>query len=162
MAHYRHVIVDGNNFVHRDPDLSVHVHGPDFDEARRALIRKLDAISGVIAERVCVVFDGREAGPALEYCTSSVEVSFASSRDGADAVIERMVAAAARPDDITVVTSDHAERRAVEADGGQTLSCEAFLDEMRNARGSMARSELRRVKRKPRNTLGDYFPDLGK
>lgn len=147
-------IIDGNNLIHRHPELSA-LARTDFATARQRLVALIDAFAGGDDE-ITVVFDGTTAGPAKEFEGSNTHVEFSPRHLSADTVIERMVSRSKDPARITVVTSDRGEREAVEASGGASMSCIAFIEllEQRD-------QQLRRQTRKdpPKNKLGDFFPD---
>ncbi|MFO7534441.1 MAG: NYN domain-containing protein [Kiritimatiellia bacterium] len=133
-------IIDGNNLIHADPDLEG-VRHQDFQTARQVLVRRLEAIAGGAAGRVSVVFDSTTPKPVTGFEGSPLDVRFAEPGVGADALIERLVHAAANPARILVVTSDIVERRVVEAAGAISQSCAQFL---RQSVSDRAGFEIRR------------------
>ena len=156
---YQWLIIDGNNLLHADPEFGALLHR-DFNAARRGLVAKLERVSGSIADRVTVVFDG-SSGPLAEgYENAGIEVRFSDSGYTADATIERIIFDAAKPGDITVVTSDRAERDTVEGRGAQGLSCRMFLANFKEDSGNLNRQVRQLKKPKGLNTLGDHFPDI--
>ena len=147
------VLIDGYSLLHRDPELAPMI-GQNLDLARQLLLRKADRIAGPWAERVTVVFDGKQSKQTLCAEHIDVEVLFAPAKYTADTVIERLVMAALDPGRVLVVTSDRAERETVMAAGADSMSCGHFLNQdqpVRTAPGYSSKS-----KGKP-FTLGDCF-----
>ena len=159
---YRWLIIDGNNLIHADAEL-VRLVRDGFNEARVALVRRLEPLVGLLAERITVIFDG---GPATsrssgyesarrEPLDSAVEVFFSPPQFTADSVIERLVSDQ-KDRGVLVVSSDYAERHTVEAAGVDTISCRSFLE--------LAAKEDRLLRKKittaPKNkiTLDNFFP----
>ena len=155
MLNNSHIIIDGNNLIHRHPELS-RLARSDFDSARHRLVSLLDGFSEA-NQRITVAFDGKTSGPAPQFTSSSVGVEFSAGHLSADTVIERMVMQASSAAQITVVTSDRGERDMVEASGGNTMSCIAFIELLED--GQQKRKAASTRKRAPKNTLGDLFPD---
>ncbi len=122
----RWTIIDGNNLIHADPDLS-EARAQDFQTARQVLVRRLEAACGQAGGRVTVVFDSRTPKVFTGFEGSPLDVRFADPGLGADAFIERLVHAAPDPARILVITSDATERRVVEAAGAMSQSCRLFL-----------------------------------
>lgn len=152
--HEKRLIIDGSNLVFRDRSLGVSAKA-DYPRAARALTARIEAAAPAIPERVTVVFDG-SADPA-ERAGSPIEILFPQAGGSADAVIERLVAKAERPEDITVVTSDTALRRVAEAANAHTMSCSGFLEVLDETRVRMTDRISRQKRGRPR-TLGDAFP----
>jgi predicted RNA-binding protein with PIN domain len=98
-----HWIVDGMNVIGTRPD----DWWKDRHDAMLKIVAKLDDWADTLnpSDRVAVVFE-REPKPPIE--SKSVAVCFAprSAPNSADDEIVRLVKAAPRPGDITVVTSD--------------------------------------------------------
>ena len=155
------LIIDGNNLIHEARKRGMVDAHCGFDTQRSQLIRLTATLAGRSVDRMTIVFDGgKQGGRDITRSGGGVEVLFSSAGRTADDVIERMVASHARPQDITVVTSDKAERYTVEGCGASTRSCAAFLDTVDHERGDVRRELARsRGKRRP-NVLGDMFPDL--
>ena len=112
-------IVDGMNLIGSRPDGWWH----DRPHAMRALVEELQALD----EPVTVVFDGR---PLEIDGTVPVEVRFASRRgpNAADDDIVELVANAAEPATLRVVTSDRALARRVEQHGARVVGVAKFRE----------------------------------
>ncbi|MBU0679307.1 MAG: NYN domain-containing protein [Verrucomicrobia bacterium] len=154
----RWLIIDGYSLLHRHPQLA-HLLGSNLSLARQRLLREMEELAGTIAERLTLVFDGRQAGgPDNEFGSQLVEVHFSPSNMTADTVIERFVTESDNPDAITVITSDRDERVTVSAAGAHTMSCTDFLEDCAARRKSSAK---RRIRQKPPEgpTLADFFPE---
>jgi len=121
-----HLILDGMNVIGARPD----GWWRDRPRARRRLVAQLGAARPTLgAGRLTVVFDGRpsaaEADPAS--APAEVEVLFApGGPDAADDVIAAMVASAADPGGIVVVTSDARLAARVTGAGGSVEGASGF------------------------------------
>lgn len=155
--HVEWLIVDGYSLLHRDPELAPALHA-DLTLARQRLVRKIEEVAGVIADRTTVVFDGTAAGAGEGYESAAVEAVFSPQHLTADTVIERLVHDAPDPERILVVTSDLAERHTVAAAGAQTMSCTDFLAALGEQRRQVTRRSAARGKA-PGARLGDFFPE---
>lgn len=122
------IIVDGFSLLYREAGiLPVLKAGRRFEACRR-MVRRLDRLAGLLADRLTIVFDGQGAGgPSDEALDVAVEVIFSPSGQTADTVIERMARAAERPQDVLVVTSDRMERETVDSSGATSMGCTDFL-----------------------------------
>lgn len=151
MKDSRTVVVDGHNLLHRVPALQPLIASGDFALARHRLVRLVQDVAGAWAEKIVVVFDGREGSRAEEYASNQVDVRYAPGHLTADTVIERMVSGSADPGCLLVVTSDRSVLDTVTAGGAEAMSCAAFLE---------GAPEHRSPRRRPPGgpTLGDYFP----
>ncbi|MEZ0292015.1 MAG: NYN domain-containing protein [Solirubrobacteraceae bacterium] len=112
------LIVDGNNVMGSRPD----GWWRDRAGAARRLVAEIGAWA---AEPVLVVFDGRAPDPPP--AAEGVEVRYAGGgRDAADHVIAALVAAAADPRALRVVTSDAGLAGRVREHGAAVLGAGAF------------------------------------
>ena len=148
---FDHLIIDGYNLLHQD-EAYADVR-QDIQLARQKLVRRVEQMAPEMARRISVVFDGREKGRDLALEAPHIEVLFSPANRTADAVIERMVAAAKHPERMTVVTSDRIEAQIVSAAGAMVMSCESFVGQ--SAVPPRHYSSRRRVG----STLGDFFPE---
>jgi predicted RNA-binding protein with PIN domain len=149
------LIIDGYNLLHQDDALDG--RRDDLQTARQRLVRRIESAALEMAPLVTVVFDGREKGSDASLSAPHLDVIFSPANRTADAVIERMVAEAEKPERICVVTSDRVEEQIVSSAGAMVLSCETFLSRCA-ALTPPARSGARA---KP-STLGDFFPKSSK
>ena len=101
---FDHLIIDGYNLLHQDEALDD--RRDDLQTARQRLVRRVERAAPEMAPRISVVFDGREGGRDASFDAPHLEVLFSPANRTADAVIERMVAEAKKPERICVVTSD--------------------------------------------------------
>jgi len=159
---YGWIIIDGNNLVHSDREGLFGDHVADFDGARFGLARVLDELAGELAGKVTVVFDGTVGGKDEAFQSSELQVVFSPADMTADGVIERMAAQAQDPGSILVVSSDRAERDTVTAAGALTMSCQNFIELIKECRRTLSRQLAKRAKRRtPGQSLGDFFPAAG-
>lgn len=123
------IIVDGYNVIYKWKSLSVFLY--NIELARARLINVLSNYQGYIGEEIVIVFDSsiRESAQ-YEDMPQNIKVIYAPSNQGADIFIEKMVNSNAAPEDITVVTGDLLERRAVSGSGAKTESPERFEKEV--------------------------------
>ena len=153
----RWLIVDGYSLVHRDPETRS-LPAVNLMLSRERMVRKLESVAGAIAEKVTVVFDGRDDPAGAEDVVAGIQVVYSKGGMTADTVIERMVHAHAQPGEILVVTSDRRERETVMAAGADTISCGDFLDLCERTRRQMLPRPSSRAPRFKDPTLGDFFP----
>ena len=108
----------------------------DRTEAMRLMAWELRAYAEDTGETLTVVFDGRPIDSVLR--GHGIQVQFApGGANAADRRIERLVGDHDHPDEITVVTSDKALSRAVQAAGASVVGSGEFratLDELDGAR----------------------------
>jgi predicted RNA-binding protein with PIN domain len=152
------IVIDGNNLLHAARKAGGRPAASDFDAERWALARDLDRLTGAIAARVTIVFDGTRGGREEAFRTSSLDVVFSPASEAADTVIERIVCGAPDPGRILVVTSDRMERQMVEARGAAVVSCERFLDDLRHSGDALSARFGRAGAGQPGPCLGDFFP----
>ena len=153
----RWLIVDGYSLVHRDPETRS-LPAVNLMLSRERMVRKLESVAGAIAEKVTVVFDGRDDPAGTEDVVAGIQVVYSKGGMTADTVIERMVHAHAQPGEILVVTSDRRERETVMAAGADTISCGDFLDLCERTRRQMLPRPSSRTPPFKDPTLGDFFP----
>jgi predicted RNA-binding protein with PIN domain len=117
------LIVDGNNVIGSRPD----GWWRDRAGATRALVERIAAWA---REDVVVVFDGRPPDGLPD--PPRVEVRFAErgGPDAADDVIAALVAGAADPSALRVVTSDAGLARRVREHGAEVLGARGFRDRL--------------------------------
>jgi predicted RNA-binding protein with PIN domain len=152
------LIIDGYSLLHRDENFNP-ASGDGLLVARQRLIRELEGLADVLADRITVVFDGRESEePAGKDVVAVVEVIFSPPEKTADTVIERMVYKSAAPDKIMVVTSDRRERETVTASGAQAMSCGQFLELCERKHAELQRKTAPKRHEPSGPTLGDFFP----
>jgi predicted RNA-binding protein with PIN domain len=118
------LIVDGNNVMGSRPD----GWWKDRAGAARRLVERIGAWADSAGEDVLVVFDGRPP-PELPV-PARVETRFAQrgGPNAADDVIAALVADAADPAALRVVTSDAELARGVRAHGAEVIGSRGFRD----------------------------------
>lgn len=125
----RHLVVDGYNIIHRIESLH-RILAESQEAAVESLVAMARAIHDEDGIRVTVVFDGREKQTQIEYpCgRQSFAVVYAPRHLTADGVIERMLARAKQPEQITVASRDNMIREAAAARGAFFIDGDAFED----------------------------------
>jgi len=152
---FEHLIIDGYNLLHQDEALDG--RRDDLQTARQRLVRRIERAAPEMAPRITVVFDGQEGGRDASFDAPHLEVLFSPANRTADAVIERMVSDAKKPERICVVTSDRIEEQIVSAAGATVLSCLEFTSRCDVA--DVAPIPNRSLKSREKGaTLGDFFP----
>jgi predicted RNA-binding protein with PIN domain len=116
-------IVDGMNVIGSRPD----GWWKDRDRAMVALVDRLDRWACAQGDTVTVVF---ERPPKTAITSTAIEVAHApkAAANSADDEIVRLVGAAARADEIRVVTSDRALTDRVRGLGASVFAAERFRD----------------------------------
>ena len=121
------LVVDGMNVIGSRPD----GWWRDRAGAARRLVRRLEALTDASGDELTVVFDGRpgRSGPPEQPEGEPLRVLYArrSGRNAADERIAELVAEDAQPASLTVVTSDAALRREVEALGARVVGSSTLL-----------------------------------
>jgi hypothetical protein len=117
-------LIDGNNLLH-----AVHPYGPGAPIGREWLCEILGGWARRTASSVAVIFDGAPppAGLLGQMRATGLEVEF-SAPQTADDVIEALIAAAVRPVELHVVTSDHAIQSAARARKCICVDSEVFAE----------------------------------
>ncbi len=151
------MIVDGYSLYHREPALKKYLN-QQLEVGREHLIRLIEGVTPTLAERTTIVFDGRGEALQKDIPSPLVEVIFAPTHRTADTVIERMVATCSKPQNITVVTNDYAERDQVSACGAMVMSCGQFLDLFSKQTRRQTQRQKTQAKSNTGFTLGDLFP----
>ena len=153
MKHW--LIIDGYNLLYqlssRNPE--------NIPNTREGLVNHLEPLAGVIAERITVVFDGRQQDDSDKIKESEIiEVVFSPPDKTADSVIQNLVWREQKAEDILVVSSDRAIRDAASACGADTMASVLFIDMMAET-ASRLNASLKSFgnKNKPA-TLADFFP----
>jgi hypothetical protein len=115
----RLVLVDGYNLIKNDPMLSA-IEARSLEAGRRALVSRLLTSLNLHANDITVVFDGSALPLPLPSAEryGAVNVIFSRQGETADAVIKRMIAAAAPGRPLLLLSDDRELRSAVQAHGG--------------------------------------------
>lgn len=116
----RYLVVDGHSVIFAWPGLNA-IHRKNPGRARDALRRSLEDLHDTSEWLVTLVFDGK-AGDKTFTEKGRMVVLFAHADQTADSIIEQLVGKAPKPEQVTVVTADHAEQQTVEAMGATCLS----------------------------------------
>ena len=98
------LLIDGHNLIGQMPGLSL----ADFDDEEK-LVAMLRQYAARRRARIVVVFDsGSPGGRSRELSGGGVEAHFAGSHTNADRVLMERIRELKRPQEWTLVTSDHA------------------------------------------------------
>lgn len=126
--------------------------------ARETAVRMVDRAATAANALATVVFDGRDGATCPALSTPHVAVVFSPSDKTADTVIEQLVHADPDPAQITVITSDRAERETVIAAGAQAMSCASFIELCERLEQDIGRAFRKPAPPGFRPRLGDHFP----
>lgn len=152
------LIIDGYNLLHQlDRDLL-----SGLENKRSRLWKLLEPLVGVLAEKITVVFDGKNGMEfGGENSSKIVEVIYSPSDKSADSVIENLVWNYAHPGKILVVTSDRYERDSVTARGADTMASSVFISNIREVYNRLDSQISAYNKGNKSITLADFFPESG-
>jgi len=146
----RYLLIDGHSVIFAWHDLRK-LHDQNRAAARRALADRLQHLHDTSEWRVTLVLDGKlgtvvSTGPRKP---TDMVVSYATADQTADSIIERLVGASGKAQDIVVVTADEAEKLTVESLGASTASPDWLRKELA-MEGIAFTSRMERVHRSAR------------
>jgi predicted RNA-binding protein with PIN domain len=138
----KHLIVDGYNLIHSQPELKKVMQRFGSDMARDELHKLVAILHDFDGWRMTVVFDGRGESMSVEYPLKhrSYGTVFTPAGISADEVIEGLVANAAGRDDLVVATSDGGIRLFIQTQGARWLPAEELWRWVDEANDSMRRT----------------------
>ena len=139
------LLVDAHNVIFARPELAV-LHRQNRAAAREKLLQILERLQDVGGLRVVAVFDGGSGkNPGTDFSgAAGVQVFYAQ---GADAVIERLVAKYAATHRLTVATDDNLIRTAAIAAGASTIGVEQLFADVEEAEKELG-TTLEKLRRK--------------
>jgi predicted RNA-binding protein with PIN domain len=135
-------LIDGYNLMFALGLMGKRFSPDGFRKARTRFLNDLAAaIGAVAAHQTTVVFDARFSPGHLphESTHKGLSVLFAVEDEGADARIERLIAAHSTPRTLTVVSSDQRIRQAASRRKARAVTADAFWDEMEAPRPNAPR-----------------------
>jgi uncharacterized protein len=141
----RYLLVDGHSVLFAWPDLRA-THAKRPAQARQQLVEILDRLHDSGTWAVTLVFDGRIGTTPVRPANAMV-ISYGTSDQTADSIIEKIAGAHAGQKDIWVVTADEAERQTVESLGATAVSPQWLRLELEQADQDITRT-LDQVKRR--------------
>jgi len=127
------LLIDGYNLLH-SAGVFVESGPPTLERSRAALLDALlERLPAKLAARTIVAFDAEGAPPGLprEISHRGLAVRFARRGRSADDLLEELIAAAADPRNVTVVSSDHRVQRAARQRGTAFIDSERWWHELR-------------------------------
>ena len=107
----RYLVIDGHSVIFAWHDLRK-LHEQNRAAARKALADRLQHLHDTTNWRVTLVLDGK-LGTAVAIGRrkpTDMVISYATADQTADSIIERLVAASGKAQDILVITADEAEK----------------------------------------------------
>jgi len=130
------LVVDGYNVIHADAELKRQA-AASVEQARRALIGRIEAYLASRQVKITVVFDG--AGGMVDadaVVPGRLQVLYSATGQSADDVIVSMLQRHTNPREFIVVTSDMADiGRAVRALGATVMPSAEFLARLEARKG---------------------------
>jgi predicted RNA-binding protein with PIN domain len=123
-------LIDGYNLLFAMGVLHGKVGPHGLEKARLRLLGLLHAVHAEQSANVTVVFDAAHAPPgaAPAQVVQGVQVRFSVGSKEADDLIEELIARAAAPKNLTVVSDDHRIQQAARRRHCTVLACEGYLD----------------------------------
>jgi predicted RNA-binding protein with PIN domain len=127
------LLIDGYNLLNTSDVFPRGRGAGTLAAAREALLKFLAAaLDPKLRSRTTIVFDAQMAPPGLprEDCWEGISVRFAPRKVTADEVLEELIAAAADPRHLLVVSSDHRVQRAARQRGAQWIDSEKWYADL--------------------------------
>ncbi|HEV3166830.1 MAG TPA: NYN domain-containing protein [Isosphaeraceae bacterium] len=138
------ILIDGYNLMYATGLLDRSLGPAGFRKVRKRFLNDLAAsLDPVEAHQTTVVFDASAPCENLPTETShrGLSVVFAVGDENADARIEWMIAHHSVPKSLTVVSSDHRVRQAATRRKAESITSEAFLDQVATRRHRRPKDE---------------------
>jgi predicted RNA-binding protein with PIN domain len=151
------LLIDGYNLLHASGVFPSADAPPTLERSRQALLDFLVAnLPAKEVRRAIVVFDAVGAPPNLprEMTHQGLAVRFARRGGSADELLEELIAAAADPRNLLVVSSDHRVQRAARQRGAQYIDSEVWHRDLVATRAKSAQAQGE----KPSLPIGNPFP----
>lgn len=127
------LLIDGYNLLNTSNIFPRGRQAGTLAAAREALLKFLaQALAPKLRSRTTIVFDAAMAPPGLprEQAWEGITVRFAPRKATADEVLEELIAAAADPRHLLVVSSDHRVQRAARQRGAQWIDSEKWYADL--------------------------------
>jgi predicted RNA-binding protein with PIN domain len=128
-------LIDGYNLMYELGLLEKRLGPEGFRKARNRFLNRLaEGLGAKASHQTTVVFDAREAPRHLprESTHKGLTVIYADEDEGADARIERLIAAHSAPKSLTVVSTDHRIRKAASRRKARIVTADAFWQQLEN------------------------------
>lgn len=123
------LLIDGYNLLNTSDIFPRGTQAGTLAAAREALLKFLaEALEPKLRSRTTIVFDAALAPPGLprEQTWEEISVRFAPRKSTADELLEELIAGAADPRHLLVVSSDHRVQRAARQRGAQWIDSEKW------------------------------------
>ncbi len=126
-----HLLIDGYNLLHQVPELSfLMLESPE--EARQALLEKLQTYQRLRRHKITVVFDAwNDPEPRRKMNIKGIQVIFTAAGETADDYLKRI--AIKEKERAIVITSDREIRSYVETYGAISITSRDFLARLESA-----------------------------
>ncbi len=126
-----HLLIDGYNLLHQIPELAF-LMKEDPEEARKALISKLQQYQKIRRHRITVVFDAwNDPEPRHQITIKGIRVVFTAPGETADDYLKKK--AIQEKERAVVITSDREIRSYVETYGAVSIPGREFLARLESA-----------------------------
>lgn len=141
----RYLLIDAYNVIHATDSLREAMRG-HLDSARDQLAEAVRSIHDAEGIRVALILDSRNSRLEVEhpYKVKSFEYVYAPAEVSADGVIERIVARAKVPGEVTVVSNDRMVRESVRASGALALRPDELFEWAHGCENRLAQDARRR------------------
>lgn len=122
------IIIDGYNLIRRVPELAKYIE-VSLERARDELLRLLKSYTMSKQVEIIVAFDGQQPPLGIDapYDTRRLKVRFSRQPFKADPMIKNMIASAAKPKSVAVVTDDGDIRRFAVSKRASVISSPDFF-----------------------------------
>lgn len=135
MPQRHYLLVDGHSVIYAWPVLR-QLHQTRPAQARQELINLLQQLQDISEWRVTIVFDGK-FGTTPTRRDNDIVITYSTTDETADSIIERMSSGPGLAEHILVVTADEAERLTVESLGAECASPSWLEEELASQRVSL-------------------------
>jgi predicted RNA-binding protein with PIN domain len=154
------LIVDGYNIIFAWDELKDIALTDSLENARTRLLEELSNYSGLMNNRVVVIFDAYKVNSSIRNYSNyhNIEVVFTKKAETADHYIEKIAHLAGRTYNIKVATSDGIEQLIVLSRGATRISARELYVETQNANAT-ARKEYIKKPKTSRNRLEGHLDD---
>lgn len=141
----RYLLIDAYNVIHATDCLREAMRG-HLDAARDQLAETVRSIHDAEGIRVALVLDSQNSRLEVEhpYKVKTFEYVYAPVDVSADGVIERIVARAGEPREVTVVSNDRMVRESARANGAMALRPDELFEWAQGCENRLAQDARRR------------------
>lgn len=138
------ILIDGFSVLHACKD-ELPATAPHTAKARDWLLKQCLSYQDTLHIPMSVFFDGKGAAKAnlKDETHPHLEVIYSASSQTADALIERVAHRLLAYGKVLVITNDQAEQSTILSMGGEVMSCEQFMEHVRDQRDRFEQDHAR-------------------